>query len=168
MKIAKVREVRTPVRGTSQSAGLDFYCPTFNKSFIDKYIEMNGTAPIAEMENHRSITLSPHERVLVPSGIKVNFEGEPKALIAFNKSGVASKQGLTKLAEVVDADYCGEVFINVVNTGNESVKIKENEKLIQFLLIPVFYDEIELVDEKDIHPKETERGDGSRGSTDKK
>ena len=167
MKIAKVREVKTPVRGTSQSAGIDFYCPTFNKAFRDKYFELNGKAPLQEMEYIRTITVQPHERILVPSGIKVNFEGESKALIAFNKSGIASKQGLSKLAEVVDADYMGEVFINVVNTSNQPVKIKENEKLIQFLLVSVYMDEIELVDEKDIHPTKTERGEGSRGSTDK-
>ena len=76
------------------------------------------------MENNKTITINPQERILVPSGILVNFEGEPKALIAYNKSGIASKMGLSKLAEVVDQDYQGEVFVNIVNTGNWPVKIE--------------------------------------------
>jgi dUTP pyrophosphatase len=166
MKVAKVREVKTPERGTKLSAGIDMFVPVFNTSFIRDYKEINrGVAPLQEMKQNKTITLSPHQRVLIPSGIKVNFEGEPKVLIAFNKSGVTTKQGLAMMAEVIDQDYQGEIFISMVNSSNEFVKIKENQKITQFILMPVFYDKIEFVDEKNIHPKESERGENGFGHT---
>ena len=73
MKISKIRDVKTPVRGTEKSAGIDFFVPKdFNKT-----------------------RLFPGESVFIPSGIKVNVP-TGHALIAFNKSGVALKKNLAQ------------------------------------------------------------------------
>ena len=79
MKIQKIRDVKTPGRGTSQSAGIDFYVP----------------------EDFTTSVLQPGESVLIPSGIKVQVP-TGYMLTAFNKSGVATKQGLSIGACVVD------------------------------------------------------------------
>ena len=34
MKITKVRDVKTPTRGTNKSAGLDFYVPNTEKTIV--------------------------------------------------------------------------------------------------------------------------------------
>jgi len=160
MKFLKVRKVKSPVRGTSKSAGIDFFIP-------DEWNEGNP------------YHLPPGGRILVPSGIKVNvIEGH--ALIAFNKSGIATKKGIVVGAEVVDEDYQGEIHLHIINTnqpletfGDDAyainpgyVEIVPGEKLMQFILLPVNYsvpEEVETVE--DLYDGITERGEGGFGST---
>lgn len=140
MKIQKLRDVKTPSRGTSLSAGIDFFVP-------------NDFEPIEIMRNRS---------VLIPSGIKVEV---PKghALIAFNKSGVATKQNLQVGACVVDEDYEGEVHLHMINVGDYPILIQPGQKIVQFILIPVNYSQIEEV--YAIDRRNTERGSGGFGST---
>ena len=169
MKIAKTRGVKTPIRGTSLSAGIDFFVPEFNNQFVVDLLSKNKLIKqtLERILEKREINLGPNERILIPSGIKVNFEGEPKVLIANNKSGVSTKKGLDVLANIVDQDYMGEVHISLVNTSNDVISISENEKIIQFLMVPVFYEELELVEDHKLWISETERGAGGFGSTNK-
>jgi len=141
MKISKVREVKTPTRGTEKSAGIDFFVPF----------------GISE-------TLDPGSSCLIPSGIKANVP-ENYALVAFNKSGVAVKKNLHVGACVVDEDYQGEIHINLTNVGNETVQIESGEKIIQFVLVPVSYNEVQVVGEGDLFDSNTQRGTGGFGST---
>jgi dUTP pyrophosphatase len=140
MKVQKLRDVKTPNRGTTVSAGIDFYVP----------------------EDFETTTLAPGESVLIPSGIKVQVP-RGYALIAFNKSGVSVKQGLSVGACVVDEDYEGEVHLHMINTSNKEQVIATGQKLVQFVLIPVSYFDVEEVDE--IQSRNTERGSGGFGST---
>ena len=115
--------------------------------------------------NDGGITLNPHQRVNIPSGIKANV---PKgyALIAFNKSGVSLKYGLDVGATVVDEDYQGVIHLSLTNTSMNSVHIDFGQKIVQFILIPMFYDKVELIEnEDDLFDTESERGEGGFGST---
>lgn len=144
MKILKTRDVKTPTRGTDKSAGLDFYVPN----------DFPGTHYLATSQS-----------INIPSGIKANVP-EGYALIVMNKSGVALKKGLQVGACVVDEDYQGEIHLHVTNVGDEVAEIKPGEKLVQMLLIPVLYAEVEEVHkEEDLFDAETERGSGGFGST---
>ena len=144
MKIFKTRDVKTPVRGTPQSAGLDFFVP--------------NDYPGKEF-------LLPGEAINIPSGIKVKVP-EGYALIFKNKSGVALKKGLQVGACVVDEDYQGEVHLHVRNTTLDVQEIAPGEKLVQAILVPVLYEDIEEVgSEEELFPAPTERGKGGFGST---
>lgn len=143
IKVARVGDVKLPTRGTSGSAGLDFYVP--NSGYT--------VEPI-----------NPGQKAFIPSGIKANVP-EGYALIAFNKSGVALKKDLLVGACVVDSDYQGEIHIHVVNVGTKTQTIVPGEKLVQFLLVPVSHDEIEEVSEAELFSSNTERGSGGFGST---
>ena len=159
MKYTKIRNVKSPSRGTSQSAGIDFYIPD-------------------DWNNGNPRSVAPGDRLLIPSGIKVNVPSG-YALIAFNKSGVASKKGLIVGACVVDEDYQGEVHLNMINTNNphdifiDGAYVKESgfvtvtpgEKLTQFILVPVNYANPEEVTETELYEELSERGDGGFGST---
>jgi dUTPase len=121
--------------------------------------------------------LPPHSRVLIPSGIHVRMASKGRALIAANKSGVATKHGLIFSAEVVDYTYTGEVHIGIINTSTKIVRIYENMKLIQFLETPIYCNPIEVVEEFKTPADnmytfyeglESDRGDAGFGSTDKK
>lgn len=140
MKIIKERDVKTPSRGTSKSAGLDFFTPN-------------------DMER---IVLAPNESALIPTGIRAQVP-EGHALIAFNKSGVATKKGLIIGACVVDEDYEGIIHIHVINVSKSVAEILPGEKLTQFVLIPVNYQNVEEVTE--FPERHSDRGSGGFGST---
>ncbi len=140
MKVQKLRNVKTPSRGTSASAGIDFYVP----------------------EDFETTTLKPGQSVLIPSGIRVQIP-RGYALIAFNKSGVAVKQGLSVGADLVDEDYEGEVHLHLINTSDKEQVIATGQKIVQFALVPVSYFDVEEVDE--MPSRNTERGAGGFGST---
>jgi dUTP pyrophosphatase len=142
MKISRIRDVKIPTRGTSKSAGIDFFVPN----------------------DYPELTLLPGNSALIPTGIKANIP-TGYMLTAFNKSGVATKQLLIKGAEVCDEDYQGEIHIHVINVGTEAQLITPGQKLIQFVLVPVFYDIIEDVPFDDLYFGTTERGEGGFGST---
>lgn len=167
LKFLKIRDVKSPVRGTVEAAGVDFFVPNYNEKFENDLREKNPAISINTVDNNELyIKLEPGHRVLIPSGIKT-WMTPGTALIAANKSGVASKKGLIFGAQVVDSDYAGEVHISVINTSNDVVMIKTGEKLIQFIHTPVLLTEPEEVDEyifNSLHDK-SQRGNGGFGST---
>jgi len=140
MLIKKVKDVKTPARGTGKSAGLDFFVPDdFEKSKV-----------------------WPGKSILIPSGIKAQVP-EGYALIAFNKSGVATKEGLVVGACVVDEDYEGEIHLHMINVGDKVVDIVPGQKLTQFILIQINYSDVQVVQE--FPARHSERGSGGFGST---
>jgi dUTPase len=50
---------------------------------------------------------------MIPSGVKVWIMDKHTYLQATNKSGVASKFHLDVMANTIDADYQGEIHINL-------------------------------------------------------
>lgn len=168
LQFTKVRNVNSPTRGTEKSAGIDFYVPEFNEKFVNDLKNKNGNIQFEYIDGNTNIpviVLFPQDRILIPSGIYVKIPAG-FALIAHNKSGVASKKGLDVLACVVDEDYQGEVHISLVNTGRDIVYINQNDKIIQFILIPVLYAKLfELSNLQELYPTETKRGTGGFGST---
>ncbi len=138
----KLRKVKSPCRAHWQDAGIDFFVPD-------------------DFPTH--ITVYPQERICIPSGIRVRVPFG-YALIAFNKSGVATKLGLDKLAEVVDCGYEGEIHISVVNTSKNPVHIYPGQKLIQFILVQIgTHIPCETIEDLRVH--KSERGVGGFGST---
>lgn len=161
VKFHRLYDVKSPARGTPFSAGIDFYVPGYSDEFLKALLEKN---PDLEL-NVEAVYVPPHKSVLIPSGIKVKFN-EAYALIAYNKSGVATKKGLDVGACVIDADYQGVVHFHMTNTTDEEVKIDFGSKIVQFLLIPIAYGGlVEVKDEKEMYKVSTARGDGGFGST---
>lgn len=161
----KTRMVKTPQQGTELSAGIDFFVPSFKdlpESFFEYHKIIEDTKDF--VNDSRYFIVHPHEIVKIPSGIKVVFKGEPAALIAHNKSGVANNLGLDVMACVVDQDYRGEVHISLVNTTNNPVKIYEGMKIVQFILVPVEYPILIPITEGEYREYEnTTRGDKGFG-----
>lgn len=158
MKITKIREVKTPTRGTECSAGLDFYVPAGIR-----------------------LCMLPGDDVLIPSGIKVEVP-HGYALIAHNRSSMATSTRAMKYAGlkgnpnstrgcvvvgacVVDEDYQGEIYIHLINVGRSIEVIHPGMKVVQLVLTPVSYEGVEVVDEEELFNQATERGKGGFGST---
>lgn len=166
IKFTKVRDVKSPVRGTAQAAGIDFFVPNYSPLFLVDLIKKNPFVECSIEDDTMYIVIPANGRVLIPSGIKT-FMDPDTALIGANKSGVASKKGLVFGAHVIDSDYSGEIHINVINTSNEDVIVTCGEKLIQFIHTPVILstlEEICYVDYEALHT-DSVRGEGGFGST---
>tara|TARA_X000000950_G_C13737478_1_gene586989 strand:+ start:483 stop:950 length:468 start_codon:yes stop_codon:yes gene_type:complete len=144
LNVTKMRDVKTPTRGTAGSAGIDFYVPNDYPAHL--------------------CSVPPGGRYFIPSGIRANV---PKgfALVAFNKSGVALKKQLIVGAAVVDSDYQGEIHLHLINSSNNTVEIQPGEKITQFLLLPVNHCDISVIDQDKLFDTETTRGQGGFGST---
>lgn len=144
IKFIKTKDVKTPEYGSVGSAGLDFFVP-------------NSENPIV---------LAPGESTLIPSGIRVNIPIDT-ALIAYNKSGVATKKRLQVGACVVDCDYQGEIHLHVYNTSHWiPATINPGDKLVQFILTPIIKSTIlECLTESEVYSEATARGTGGFGST---
>jgi dUTPase len=167
IKFLKTREVKDPSRANTYDAGIDFYVPEFTSEFIALLKEKNPDIIITE----EFIILDTNERVLIPSGIHCQMFEPGRALVAANKSGVATKHGLIFGAQVVDFEYQGEIHLSVINTSNCIVKIIPGTKILQFLEIPVYNSIIDITIEKtpkEFYEKETTRGPAGFGSTDNK
>lgn len=159
MKFCKVRDVKSPQRGTAKSAGIDFFVPNFGKPLL----------------------LDAHSDLLIPSGIKMKI---PKGymLMAADKSGIvtsryasigagrkpkndAFESPVIVGAKIVDEDYQGEIYLHLINTGSAKVWIEPGMKIVQFILVPVLYANLEEVSPQELFTKKSERGEGAFGST---
>lgn len=158
MKFSKVRDVKSPVRGTGKAAGIDFFIP----------------------ENFYA-QLHPHDDLLIPSGIKMEIP-EGYMLMAADKSGIVTSKWARQKAKrepkkdafespiligarIVDEDYQGEIHIHLINLGEQIVFIKPGMKIAQFILVPVSYEKLEEVPEAELFSRFSERGEGALGST---
>lgn len=140
----KVRNVKSPSKGTNLSAGYDFYIP----------------------EEGMPMKLFPGESINIPSGLKVRVP-EGMALVMFNKSGRAVKNSLQVGACVIDEDYMGEVHLHVFNVGKDPVVLRPGEKLVQGLILPIYgLPPLEVDSETELfRGLESQRGEGGFGST---
>jgi len=167
IQFLKIRKVKSPERAHLTDAGIDFYVPELNMDFIKLLQEKNPTIYITK----EGIILYPQQRILIPSGIHCQMQNYDRCLIAFNKSGIASKLGLIVGSCVVDSDYQGEIHLSLINTSNKPIKITSGMKILQFIEIPIFNSHIIMEERKtlgEFYKKETTRGNKGFGSTDKK
>lgn len=151
MKICKVRNVNLPTRGNpdkdglgvSRSAGIDFYLP-----------------------NDRTVEIGPGDDALIPSGIVAEIP-EGYMMMMADKSGRATRNKLMVGAKIIDEDYEGEIHLHVFNLGETEVTLYPGEKVCQGILVPVAYEDIEIVeDRKLLHVgRKSQRGTGGFGST---
>ena len=108
------------------------------------------------------VELARGERALIPTGLAFEIP-EGFELQCRPRSGLALKQGLTVLNSpgTIDSDYRGEIKILILNTGAKAVQIKDQARLAQMALQPVFKAEFEECDT--LSP--TQRASGGFGST---
>jgi dUTP pyrophosphatase len=109
-----------------------------------------------------SITLSPLQRTLVPTGLfielPVGFEAQVRP-----RSGLAIKHGISVLNSpgTIDADYRGEIKVILVNLSDQQFEIQDGERIAQMIIsahVQAQLEEVEML-------SETERGAGGFGHT---
>ena len=192
MQFIKTRVVKDPIRNPLENAGIDFYIPENTESFRQALLLKNKGLIDLDSEGTRSylkdirednnelycyriqsnyfkdgiIHIAPHKAIIIPTGIKSKF-GPELALIANNKSGIATKKQLIFGASVIDCSYQGEWHINLINTSDEYQTLECGTKAVQFIPHLISTEPVEIVDlpAEEFYTEKTSRGEGWQGST---
>lgn len=130
-------EAKAPTIAYKSDAGFDVYSP------IDTLI-LRGT--------QKQIKL----------GIAIEIE-EDEVAITSERSGMALKQGITSIGNIIDSGYRGEISIILTNISQKDVDIHKGDKIGQIVVCKLGKREVEVV--KELTP--SERGDASHGSSGK-
>lgn len=128
-------DIVLPTYTHSGDAGLDLYSP---ESFV----------------------LQPGERRHVPMGFSLFLPPGYVSLI-WDRSGLASKHGLTNLGGVIEHTYRGEYAVVILNTSDQPYEVKVGDRIAQLLIQPVVEAELEEVNEL----PSSSRGEGGFGSS---
>jgi dUTP pyrophosphatase len=109
-----------------------------------------------------TLTLKPGERALIPTGLAFEIPSGFE-IQARPRSGLAIKKGvsLVNTPGTIDADYRGEVQIILINLGQEPFEIKDQDRIAQLVVAPVWQADLQLVESL----SSTDRGAGGFGST---
>lgn len=181
MQFIKTRDVKDPVRNVKENAGIDFYVPAYCYQFRTDLLTKNpGLKAVKSkfetfvakllrktyIDNSGVIHIAPNKDVIIPTGIRSKFSND-LALIANNKSGIATKKKLIFGASVIDASYQGEWHAHLINTSKSYQTVECGQKIIQFIPHVISTAELEVCDitPEEFYTEKTSRGDGWQGST---
>ena len=111
---------------------------------------------------HEPISIGPGERILVPSGFKLEIPVEYEVQIR-PRSGLAIKHGITVLNSpgTIDSDYRGEIGIILINHSKNKFIVNPKDRIAQMVICKVT--KMNLVKVSLLN--NTERGSGGFGST---
>lgn len=128
-----------PEYSTSQSAGMDL------RAFIVE-----------------PVILGVLDRALIPTGLYIEMPDGYEAQVR-SRSGLAIKHGITVLNSpgTVDADYRGEICVELVNLSNTPFTVEPGERIAQLVFSK--YEKADFVEVEEL--SETERGTGGIGHT---
>jgi dUTP pyrophosphatase len=135
------------------------------KGELPKYQSPAASGFDVRAQLDKSIILKPGERTLVPTALAFEIPTGYE-IQARPRSGLAFKQGISivNTPGTIDADYRGEVKIILINLGQESIELQDQERVAQLVLCPVLQADFQVVEVLG----ETERGAGGFGSTGRK
>lgn len=128
-----------PEYSTPQSAGMDL------RAFI--------TEPVI---------LGVLDRALIPTGLYIEMPEGYEAQVR-PRSGLAIKYGITVINSpgTIDADYRGEICVELVNLSNTPFTIYPSERIAQ--LVFAKYEKADFIEVEEL--SKTERGKGGFGHT---
>ena len=114
-----------------------------------------------DLYSRETATIFPNSCGVFDIGVHIEI---PEGYVGFlkSKSGLNVKYGIQSEG-VIDSGYTGSICVKLYNHGTRAVRIKEGQKISQFVLLPIITPELELALSLD----ETERGDKGFGSTGK-
>jgi dUTP pyrophosphatase len=101
---------------------------------------------------------------LIPVGIAIALPAGYEAQVR-PRSGLAAKHGIScvNTPGTVDADYRGEIRVNLINHGQADFTVSRGDRIAQMIIAPVTQAVWEVSESLD----ETTRGTGGFGSTGK-
>jgi dUTP pyrophosphatase len=130
--------IKIPARGSEHAAGYDVFMPSSG------VMQPNGTMKV---------------KLGFCTEIPVGYAAQMLPRSSFGAKGLV----LANTVGLIDADYRGEWMVVLHNRSDHPLEWTHDERLVQFILIPVITPELEVVESL----SDTARGKGGFGSTDK-
>lgn len=134
MKIKLDQGAKSPVRIHNHDAGLDLRAMS-------------------------AASIPPHGNALIHTGVHVQLPHGTCGLLV-SRSGLNINADVTSTG-LIDEGYTGEIKVKLHNHGNQFINITEGQRISQLIVIPVFYEPVEIVDEIE----GGDRGDNGFGSS---
>lgn len=108
------------------------------------------------------ITLDPMERLLIKTGLHIEFPHDIEAQIR-PRSGLALKNGISIVNSpaTIDEDYRGDIGVILINLGQEPFLIKKGDRIAQIVFQEVKKFDLNVVNKL----SDTIRGEGGFNST---
>ena len=139
LRVRRLRATaRLPRRATPHSSGLDLY------------------ADFGTSDGEAQLDAAPQ---LIPTGLAV--EVPPGYEVQVRPRSGLSRRGVVVAFGTVDADYRGELLVNMRWPLEGEFVVRQGDRIAQLVVAPVALAEVEEVEEL----SETERGPGGFGST---
>lgn len=132
------------------------------KGHMPRYESTGASGMDVRAQLESPVVLEPGMRALIPTGlcfeIPAGFEIQVRP-----RSGWAARSGisLVNTPGTIDADYRGEVKVIIINLGQQTVQIQDQDRIAQLVLCPIL--QADLVEVTELG--ETVRGAGGFGST---
>lgn len=80
-----------------------------------------------------------------------------------SKSGLNVKHNVVSLGGVIDEPYRGSIVVKLYNLGDTDYTFHKGEKIVQLVVVPCLYVDVEEVDELDMNTDRKSDGFGSSG-----
>ena len=109
-----------------------------------------------------AVTIAPHERTMIPTGIAAAIpEGYVGIMAVRSSIGVKNGINLANGIGVIDSDYRGQMHVTLYNTTDAPYTVQCGDRIAQLMIVPVLHPTLKVVEEL----PETQRGEGGFGST---
>ena len=140
------------------------------KKTIEIKLDAGAIMPTRAHETDAGLDLMTPEDVLIrarsyetiDTGVHIILPPGTVGMIK-SKSGLNLKRNLVSEG-VIDEGYTGSIRVKMYNHGFFDAKLRKRDKISQLVIIPVLYEDVEIVDAL---VKDTERGEKGFGSTGK-
>jgi dUTP pyrophosphatase len=103
----------------------------------------------------------PGESAVFDTGVHVELEPGTFGKLE-SKSGLNVNYDVVSCGGVIDSGYTGSIRVKLYNLGKRPYMIRQGQKIVQMIVMPCLYPELEQSDTLD----ETERGTDGFGSSD--
>jgi len=108
------------------------------------------------------VRISPGSTQMVGTGVKMEIPEGYVGIVTPRSSTGKKGLALANTVGVIDSDYQGEIYLNILNTGKTTFLGWKYDRLFQLVIVPIFNKKTVYVDSFNTI---TKRGEGGFGST---
>lgn len=109
----------------------------------------------------KDVKIYPYDSAIIYTGVKVEIPKNHTGMIVPRSSLGARGLALKNTIGIIDSEYRGEIKVYLQNKGSEPIDIKQYDRFVQLLIIPIVVPTVEIVDSV----SNTKRGTGGFGSS---
>ena len=132
-------------------------------------LDQGAFAPIRAHETDAGLDIRSRRTKTVPAGDSAVFRTGVHVKLPKGTAGVLiSKSGLNVMHDItstglIDEGYDGEIIVKLYNHGNEDYLVRYGDKISQLVVVPVLYEDVEIVYDLEQTSDRGSNGFGSSG-----